>query len=178
MNYKYKNEGMGKYIFLAAMALICFLLASSVLPFYSAPDSKLPTPDIMLCFVCALPAFADIKKSSIYALSLGLLADLFINPPTALSPIVFLCCMLLSHFCQRYFSRVGTLAIAISTIPCILLKCIVSAIVAALTVGGGAVKGIVVSYIPMGFVTAFATAIALSFVMRVICKKLKFVIND
>ncbi|MBR2021102.1 MAG: hypothetical protein IJ939_01570 [Clostridia bacterium] len=178
MNYRYKKEGAGKYVFLGITALVCFLVASSVLPFGAMSESGLALPDIMLCFVCALPAFTDLKKGSIYALSLGFLADLFINPPTDLSPIVFLGCMLLSNLCQKYFSRVGTLAIAISTIPCILLKCIVSVIVTALTVGGGAVKGVFASYIPMGVVTSFAMAIALSFVMRVICKKLKFVIND
>lgn len=178
MSYNYKKEGAGKYVFLGITALVCFLVASSVLPFGVLSKSGLALPDIMLCYVCALPAFTDVKKSSIYALSLGFLADLFVNPPTELSPIVFLGCMLVSYFCQRYFSRVGTLAIAISTLPCILLKCIFSVIVAALTVGAGAVKGVFATYIPMGVVTTFAMAIALSFVMRVVCKKMKFVIND
>lgn len=174
MNYRYKNDGAGKYVFLAIMAVVSFLLASSVLPFWSVSGKGLPVPDIMLCFVCSLPAFTDLKKGSIYALSLGFLADLFVNVPTALSPVVFLFCMLLSHFCQRCFSRVGTLAIAISTIPCVLAKCLVSLVVAAITVGTKAAKGVLVSYFPMGLVTTFAVAIALAFVMRVICKKMKF----
>ena len=178
MKYNYKGEGAGKHIFLGVTALVCFLLASSVFPFLSSPDTAKPLPDIMLCFVCALPAFTDIKKASIYALALGFLADLFVNLPTAFSPVVFLCCMMLAYACQKYFSRVGTLVIAISTIPCSIVRKAVRFAVASFTVGGAAAKKELFMGFPMWLVVDFALAIALSFIMRVICKKMRFIINN
>lgn len=177
MNYKYKNDGKGMYIFLGITALVCFLLASSVFPFLFSSPGK-PVPDIMLCFVCALTAFTDIKKSSIYALSLGLAADLFVNPPTALSPIVFLLCMCAATFLRRFFSRTGTLVIAICTIPCSLIKYLVSCAVSVLTVDGAGVMRKSLSVIPLGLLCDFACAIALVFVMRFIGKKLRLRINN
>ena len=172
MAYRYKNDGKGLHIFLSVFALVCFLLASSVIPFFSGKNPQLPTADILLCFVCALCAFTDVKKASVYALCLGFLADLFIFPPTALSPIVFLVCVLLSRFFQGYFSRVGTLAISISTLFCSLLRLFVSAAVTAINAGVSASGHLLKYEFPMGIIIDFACAIVLTFIMRIIFKKL------
>lgn len=172
MAYSYKNDKKGMYIFLGVTALICFLLASSVIPFFAADNPRLPTADILLCFVCTLCAFTDVKKAALFAVSTGFLADLFILSPTALSPVVFLACVLVSRFVQGYFSRVGTLAVAISTLPCSLIRILVSVSVTAINAGIPASKMLWTSRFPMGIIVDFAQAIVLTFLMRVICKKL------
>lgn len=177
MNYKYKKDDKGLHIFLAVTAVICFLLASSVFPFLFDSGAK-PVPDILLCFVCTLTAFTDIKKASIYALSLGFCADLFINPPTALSPVIFLICMCIATACRRYFSRTGTLVIAICTIPCSFIKYIISCVVSVLTVEGAGVMRAALSQIPLGLVSDLACAIALAFIMRFIAKKSRLGTNN
>ncbi len=177
MAYGMKTDDRKRYIFLGISALAVFLLASSVLPFFKKGLTGY-SPDVMLCFVCALPAFTDIKKGGIYALCLGFMADLFVTPPTNLSPIVFLCCMCLSFICQRYFSRVGSLAIAICTIPSVLLKCLVSVIVTAITVDGVNFWQAISKLQLMNIVFDFACAIVVSCLMRLVCKKLRIKIQN
>lgn len=172
MSYKYKKDSTSKHVFLVCTAFVCFLIASSVLPFVS--DAKgLPTPDILLCFVCILPAFTDIKKAGVYALALGFLSDLFVTLPLNLSPVVYLACVYIAAKCHTYFARVGSLALAISTLPCIVLKLAAGAAVSLLTVDGANMSGFSVSSAVFTMAGGFAMAIALSFVMRLIYKKLK-----
>ena len=173
MSYSYKKDEKSKHIFLIITALVCFILASSVLPFMKSAKSAYPVPDIMLCFVCALVSFTDIKKAGIYALSLGFLADLFVNPPSNLSPLVYLGCAVVAMLCQRHFSRVGTLAIAISVIPCSLIKQLVIIAVSALTLDGRGAAVAALPLIPQGLIIDFACAIVTAFVMRVVCRKLR-----
>ena len=172
MAYSYKNDSNGLHIFLSVSALVCFLLASSVIPFFGDKSSSLPTADILLCFVCTLCAFTDVKKALVYAVCLGFLSDLFVTPPTALSPVVFLVCVLLSRFAQGYFSRVGTLAVSVSTLLPGLLRLLVTVSVTAINAGLPSAKHLFTSEFPMGIVINFACAIVLTFIMRIIFKKL------
>lgn len=172
MAYNVNKDGGKLHIFLGISALVCFLASSSILPFFDkgAPGG---VPDAMLCFVCALPAFTDIKKGGIYALCLGFAADLFVTPPTSLSPFVFLLCMCLSYACLKHFSRVGSLAIAICTLPSFAVKSLVSAIITSFTVDGVNLWK-AISNIPfMSFISNFACAIVVAFVMRLISKKMR-----
>jgi len=177
MAYGMKKDNRRLYIFLGVSALTAFLLASSVLPFFRKGLTGY-SPDVMLCFVCALPAFTDIKKGGIYALCLGFMADLFVTPPTNLSPLVFLGCMCLSYICQRYFSRVGSLVIAICTLPSVLAKCLVSSVVTAITVDGVNIWQALSKLQLMNIVFDFACAIVVSFLMRLVCKKLRIRIQN
>lgn len=177
MAYSMKKDDRKMYIFLGVSALVAFLLASSVLPFFKKELTGF-VPDVMLCFVCALPAFTDIKKGGIYALCLGFLADLFVTPPSNLSPLVFLGCMCISSLCQKHFSRVGSLAIAICTLPPLFVKSVVSCIMTAITVDGvnfwEALSKLSITH----FLGDFACAIVVSFLMRLVCRKLRIRIQN
>ena len=173
MNRKLKNNDKRIYLFLGVAALVCFLAASGVLPFLTATGKGTPVPDVLLCFVCALPLFTDYKIGAIYALSLGFLSDLFINPPFLFSPVVLLLCMYLAGYVQGYFSRVGTLAVAVSTLPCVAVKLAVSLAVSLFTVEGIGFKTALSGLSYMSFITDFAAAIILSFIMRVVGRRLR-----
>ena len=172
MKYKksYDNEKRLN-IFLIISAVICFLVASSVLPFATGKGNGVPC-DILLCFVCALPFFAGMKKAGIFALALGFANDLFIEAPTQFSPVVFLACILIAPAIARFFSRVGTLVIAICTLPCILMKDVFGMVVSLLVTEGANVSGILRDYRPFTILMDFACAICLTFILRVISKRL------
>lgn len=172
MSYKYKKDDTSKHVFLCVSALVCFLLASSVIPFLS--DAKnVPMPDLLLCFVCILPAFTDLKKAGIYALCLGFLSDLFITLPLSLSPIVYLVSVCVSAKCHTHFARVGSLALAISTLPCIALKLAAGAATSLLTVDGLKMSSLSFTGALLVMISSFACAIVLSFIMRILGRKLR-----
>lgn len=177
MAYSTKKEDRGLYIFLGVSALIAFLFASSVLPFFGRGTAGF-VPDVMLCFVCALPAFTDIKKGGIYALCLGFLADLFVTPPTSLSPFVFLACMCISHMCLNHFSRVGSLAVAICTLPSVLFKSLVSVISTAITVDGVNLRQALLKLSLTDFLGDFACAIVVAYLLRFACRRLRIRIQN
>ena len=172
MRYQKSNDNEKKLnIFLIISAVICFLAASSVLPF--AVGKGMGTPcDILLCFVCALPFFAGVKKAGIFALALGFAADLFIGTPTDFSPLVFLVCIFIVPAVARLFSRTGTLVIAICTLPCILMKDAFGMIVSLFATEGANLAGVLGDYRPFTILMDFACAICLAFVLRFVSKRL------
>lgn len=172
MALKNKNNSKKLYIFLILAGIVCFLLASSVMPFVSEAKGN-EVPDVLLCFVCAVPFFAGSKKASIFALAAGFFADLFINSPTALSPVVFLACVWIVPAVAKLFSRTGTLVISICTLPCILLRAAVGIISTLISVDGAGFARVMSDFSPLSIVFNFACAICVSFVMRFVAKKLR-----
>jgi hypothetical protein len=172
MKYIKSNDNEKKLnIFLIISAVVCFLAASSVLPFTAVKGSGAPC-DILLCFVCAVPFFAGAKKAGIFALALGFAADLFIGMPTEFSPVIFLACIFIVPAVARLFSRAGTLVIAICTLPCIVMKDIFGMIVSLFTAEGADLSGVLSDYRPFTILVDFACAICLAFILRFISKRL------
>ena len=172
MSYRFRKDEKPTHIFLAISALVCFLVSSSVLPFLSSVKSH-PSPDILLCFVCLLPFFTDTKTSAIFAVSLGFLSDLFITAPLCLSPIVYLAAVYISARCHTYFASTGSLSLAISALPSIVLKLVVNSVGVLLTVEGSNISGMSFWGGVLSVIITFASAIVLAFVLRFIYKKLK-----
>lgn len=173
MMFKSTRENNKKlYAFLIISAVVAFLAASSVLPFVFGKKG-FNTPDILLCFVCTLPFFTDRKKAGIFAVAIGFLTDLFIMSPTSLSPVLFLACTLIVPLIARLFSRTGTLMMAICTLPCIVLRAALKIIMSLVTVEGASLTKAIGDYSFLTLVTTFACAICVSFVMRVVSKKIK-----
>ena len=171
MKYIKSNNNEKKLnIFLIISAVVCFLAASSVLPF--AMGTGREPCDIILCFVCALPFFTDTKKAGIFALALGFAADLFINSPVSFSPVVLLVCIFIVPAVAKLFSRCGTLVMAICTIPCIVMKDVFGMIVSLFTAEGASLPGILSDYRPFSILIDFACAICLGFLLRFIAKRL------
>ena len=172
MKYQKSNDNEKRLnVFLIISAVICFLVAASVLPFATGKGMGAPC-DILLCFVCTLPFFAGMKKAGIFALALGFANDLFIGAPTQFSPVIFLVCVFIVPAIARFFSRVGTLVIAICTLPCILMKDVFGMAVSLLVTEGANVAGILRDYRPFTILMDFACAICLAFILRVIYKRL------
>ena len=172
MIIKPKENNRKLYTFLIIAASVAFLTASSVLPFISDVNG-MRAPGILLCFVCTLPFFTDIKKAGIFAVALGFLSDLFITAPSSLSPVVFLACVLIVPLTARLFSRTGTLMIAICMLPCILLRVVSEIAVTLIAVDGASFAKAVGNYSFESVAVDFACAICVAFIMRVISKKLK-----
>lgn len=172
MIIRHKENNRKLYTFLIIAAVVVFLAASSVLPFFSNVNG-MRAPNILLCFVCTLPFFTDIKKTGIFAVVLGFLADLFITAPASLSPVVFLACVLIVPLTARLFSRTGTLMIAICTLPCILFRVVSEIAVSLIAVDGAGFAKAVGDYSFESVAVDFACAICVAFIMRVVSKRLK-----
>lgn len=170
---KIRDNRVGLHIFLIVFAVICFLISCSVVPFVFE-SKKLPPPNLILCFVCCVPAFTSLKPSAVYALVMGLLCDLFVGFPTAFSPIVFLIsvCMISSFY--KRFSRIGTHVIAVCSLSGIILSAAVTTF-ASLAALKEARTIAVLSRISVPMIAAnFAVVLVLAFIMRLIAKRLKF----
>lgn len=168
---KSKENDKRLHIFLVCAAVICFLLASSVLPF-AAEGGRGEPCDIILCFVCTLPFFAGKRKAGIFALALGFAADLFINAPTAFSPVILLVCVFVVPAVARFFSGNGTLVMAICTLPCIIMKDVLGMAVSLFTAEGASISGVISHYRPFTVLADFACAICVAFIMRFFSKRL------
>ena len=172
MSYRYKKDEKPTLYFLGISALVCFLLASSVIPFLAAAKAS-PTPDLLLCFVCILPFFTDTKKSAFFAVALGFLSDLFITSAVCLSPIVYLASVYISARFHTYFAKTGSLSLAISALPSIVMKLLVNAVAVLLTVDGAKMSSMSFGRGVLTVIITFASAMILAFIMRAVYKKLK-----
>lgn len=172
MRFGSKKNTAGLYVFYAVFALILFLLMASVLPFLSSAKGFVPA-DLLLCLVCAMSAFADRKSSCIFAVILGFMADLFIFEPTAFSPVVYLASALLVPMLHRYFSYLGSVVMAVCSVPaCILRSCVDSAVTVALFRNVQYSEVFARIALPL-FVVNFASAIVICFICRLFVKKLR-----
>lgn len=159
------------YIFLGIMSLIVFLLSSSVLPFIS--DGKVgPEGNLVLCFVCLIPAFVPMKSAAIFALVLGFLCDLFIYSPESFSPIVFLVGVFVVSYLYRFFSRTGTLVMAVCSLPCLALKMVLDTFAVMASHNDSGAFDVISKLTLPSLAINFAFAIAAAFILRLLTKKL------
>ena len=161
------------YIFLGISGFVLFLLQSSVLPFLA--DAKgIPCPDLLLCFACIIPCFADIKTSAVFALCAGFVADLFINYPSSLSPVVYLSGVCLVYLIYRFFSGINTVTAAVCAIPAFFVEAAVGFFGTLFAFGESAQPlKIVAEFFVYSPLVNFATILVISFITKPVLKKMK-----
>ena len=166
----YKNDRR-IYVFLGVMSLVVFLLSSSVMPFI-AGEKAFPAGDLMLCFACLVPAFVPVKSAVVFALVLGFLSDLFLNEPQCFSPIIFLVSVLLVSFFYRFFSRIGSLTMAVCALPCLAIRSIVDTFVIMASYKDSKAFDVLSAITLPSLAVNFALSIVTAFVLRKLIKKL------
>lgn len=162
-----KNDSV---MFLVIASVVCFLLSSAVVPFLF-DSAFLPAPNLMLCFVCCIPAVTSIKTSAVFALVLGFLNDLFISEPTEFSPLVFLVSVCLVCYFHTHFSRIGTLVMAVCSIPAFVLSAIVMTFVVMAKFDGASAMAALTKFSVPYVAVNFAFAIIAAFAVRMFIKK-------
>lgn len=115
-----KQKFGGTAVFLAVCGTVCFLLYSSVLPFFVKDGSVLP--DLMLCLCCGAASIYDEKTCCVFAIILGFAADLLVNQPFCFSPVIYLTAVLCVLRFGNLFKRRGTLNTAVCGVPALLLR--------------------------------------------------------
>lgn len=156
--------------FLVTASVICFLLSSAVIPFLFKSEF-LPVPNLMLCFVCCIPAVASLKTSAIFALALGFINDLFVAEPTSFSPIVFLVSVCLVCYFYTHFSRIGTHVMAVCSLAPIVLSAIVMTFAAMAQFKGASASAVLTKMTIPYIAVNFAFAIVAAFAIRMFIKK-------
>ena len=165
------KEMKGIYILLSVMSFVFFVLSSSVIPFMS-PVGK-TSGDALFCFVCCIPAFVPRKSAVIYALILGFLADLFINAPTSFSPVIYLVSVVVAFYFYGFFSRVGSLVIAVCALPCLVIKGVVDTFSLMAQFEDSTASAVIGAKTFPSLVLNFAFAIVIAFILRTITKKFR-----
>lgn len=174
MLYSKQNNKKSLYIFLAVSSLVLFLVQGSVIPFI-AGEKNMPYADLLLCFVCIMPCFADFKTSAVFAVCLGFLADLFVFYPTSLSPLVYLTGVCLVFWLYSYFTNISVVTAAVCSIPAFFVK---SAAECVCSFFAGAGTQQLTAMLYRSFVYAslinFAAVLIIAFVTKPFLKKLRF----
>ena len=171
MAFKYKNKEIrekrnaAKYIFISVFALILFLISASVIPFI-AQNGRIPSGDLLLCLIGAFCAYATLKEGMVFALIFGLLADLFLYPPTSFSPIVYVAAVIVTGLLLKRFARVSSIIVAVCTLPAILIRCSVETVNALTNSDGLSLWDILGAYTLPMVVINFACAIVICFIFR------------
>lgn len=171
LKYRKKND-TGAYVFASVMGLITFLLSASVMPFL-AGAKNLPAPDLMLALVCALSVLLPVRHACIFAVIFGFVADIFIYAPTAFSPIVYLAAVLIVPNLLRFFTRHGTVIIAVCSVPAILLRCVVRMFATAAEFAEPSFLQIARDSLVYTFLFTFACVIVICFICRLFIRKIK-----
>ncbi len=155
--------------FFIIVSVVCFLLASSVIPFFTV-FGTMPCPDLLLCLCCVLPRFCAFKKSCVYAVALGFLSDLFINTPHLLSPVIYLAAAVLIPYFYGHIKKTGTVSAAVCSLPILLLRAILGTVV-VLVIRQEATLGTVLKNIAFPeLIVNFAFVLILGFILRVLTK--------
>ena len=173
MFYSKQKNKKALYIFTSVTGFVLFLLQGSVIPFLASAKS-MPSPDLLLCFACIMPFFADIKTSSVFAVCAGFMADLFISYPTSLSPLVYLLGVCLVYFVYRYFSKINTVTSAVCAIPAFFVKA-AAEFIGTLIAFSSSVKpsDVFSKFFVYGLLVNFASVLVISFIISPVLKKLK-----
>ena len=166
------KDGRAMYVFLCIMSLVFFLLSSSVVPFLRS-DPAAPSGDILFCFVCCIPAFVPRKSAVVFALVLGFLSDLFINMPRSFSPVVFVLSVLIASYLYGFFSRIGSLVMAVCALACFVLRAAVDTFAVMAQYEGSTAFGVLAKVTFPALIINFAFAIVISFLLRVIVRKFR-----
>lgn len=174
MLYSKEKNKKRLYIFLVIWGLVLFLVQGTVVPFL-ANAKNMPLADLLLCFVCIIPCFASIKTSAVFAVCAGFLVDLFINYPTALSPLVYLSGVCLVYLIFGYFSNINVVTAAVCSIPAFLLRATVEC--AGVIFAGGKTQllwSVLCRYFVYGVMINFACVLVIAFILTPFLKKMKF----
>ncbi len=165
------NYNQSKSIVLfAVFSIICFLLSSSVLPFF-ADSGNAPVPELLLCLVCVMPIYLDRKVSCIFALILGFLTDLFINEPVSFSPVVFVAAVLIVMVTGRYFSRPGTLSVSVCALPALAIRMIVDTVCYIARFSDSELFSVIIGKTLPHLIVNFASAIVITFIVGFFAKR-------
>ncbi len=167
---KYKNQstrGTSDILFFAAVSAICFLLSSSVLPFLTTGIK----PDLLLCLCCLLPKFLPTKSCCIFAVTLGYLSDLFINPPYHLSPVLFLCAVIITPLFYSGFKRVGTVTASVCALVGLAFAGVVRAATGLLLDGTQGLYAIIVNTVFAELMVNFAFTLLTGYILKVLCSR-------
>jgi cell shape-determining protein MreD len=162
---KSEKKNTGLYVFFGILGLLLFLLTASALSFISNRKG-LPDADLLLCLVCAACAFMPAKRACVFALVFGLFADLFLFAPTAFSPIVYMIAVLLTSRLYRGFSKLGSVVMAVCSIPAFAVKNSVDTVVTLTLFRDASLKKILIDTSLPFMLINFAWAIVICFVCR------------
>ena len=104
-----------------------FLISAAVLPY--TPETMIPGVNVKadllfaICIVCGI-IYDNRKAVSVMALITGVLCDIFITPPSHLSPILFLLGAYYSSKTVSVFTRTNAFTSALASIPFFLLRAV------------------------------------------------------
>ena len=172
MAFKYKKiNHRGIHIFTAVAGLVLFLLSSSVIPFLSQLKNA-PSPDLLLCLVCASGAFLPKKQACIYAVIFGFFADLFLYAPMSFSPVVYLVSVFVTCICLSFFSEIGSITAAVCSVPAILIRIITKSIATAVVFEDAGFFKVLGENLLPEFAVNFASVIVICFICRRLIYKL------
>ena len=108
-------------LFFAAGYLLLFLYTAAFLPHaaYDAASGTLKVvPDLLLCFSIVHGLLDENRRrAAIMALVTGFLCDVFIMPPSHLSPLLFSLGAYFAPFVFRAFTRKNVLSATVSALP-------------------------------------------------------------
>lgn len=162
----YGNSEKKQIVMFGILALLCFLLSSSVLPFAISREGFMRLPDLLLVLCCIMPAFLGRVPCCIFALVCGFLQDLVISVPLHFSPIVYLASVCVVPYFLSYFKKPGTLSGAVCALPCFALKSLVGVLVLTAKYSDATIGSVLVTIALPEIVINFACTIIMLFIIR------------
>ena len=153
-------------VMFSILALVSFLLSSSVLPFTISREGFMRLPDLLLILCCIMPLFAGRVLCCIFALVCGFLQDLVISVPYNFSPVVYLVAVCVIPFFLGHFKTPGTLSGAVCALPCLALKTLVGVLVLTARYSDAGLGSVLMSVALPELVVNFACTIVMLFIIR------------
>ena len=115
-------------VVMAVLYAVTFLLVASVLPMasFDTESGKLRVvPDVLFAMAAVCGAVDENRKrAGIMALVTGFLTDVFIMPPTHLSPLLFAACAYYIPLLFGRFTHKNALSAAVSAMPFFLARAV------------------------------------------------------
>lgn len=119
-------------VFFCLMFVLFFFITASVMPYVSesfAARQISATPDLLfaLSIVCGI-VYENRKAASVIALIAGVLSDIFITPPTHMSPLLY---FLAAYFAVKtvgVFTSVNAATAAVASIPFFLARAVIGTV--------------------------------------------------
>lgn len=124
---KLSGSDKANKIFFSAILVLGFLISAAVLPY--TPKTMIPRVEVKadllfaMCIVCGI-IYDNRKAVSVMALVTGVMCDIFITPPSHLSPILFLLGAYYSSKTVAAFTRTNAFTAGFAAIPFFLLRAI------------------------------------------------------